>query len=172
MWVHNLSRGGPGGLYWHHEDRVPLHTSFKSRQGSGRASIRCHVCCSFGPHLPAEVGSGATTCHAAPTSKYINNQNSSGQSLKIKDICSPKCEKEKMNLTQTNSLTSFIGTLTSLRVRKARSRRLRVHKPHLSHLIMTCLQSIMYCSRSMMSHLYSPIKLVINVTNSSLSIWT
>jgi flagellar biosynthesis protein FlhB len=31
----------------------------------------------------------------APTSKYINNQISSGQSLKIKDISSPKCQKEK-----------------------------------------------------------------------------
>ena len=34
----------------------------------------------------------------APTSKYINNQNSSDQSLKIKDIFSPKCQKEKMTL--------------------------------------------------------------------------
>jgi hypothetical protein len=34
----------------------------------------------------------------APTSKYINNQNSSGQSLKIKDIFSPKCQKEKRTL--------------------------------------------------------------------------
>jgi hypothetical protein len=31
----------------------------------------------------------------APTSKYINNKISSGQSLKIKDISSPKCQKEK-----------------------------------------------------------------------------
>jgi hypothetical protein len=34
----------------------------------------------------------------APTSKYINNQISSGQSLKIKDISSPKCQKEKRTL--------------------------------------------------------------------------
>jgi hypothetical protein len=34
----------------------------------------------------------------APTSKYINNQNSSGQSLKIRVIFSPKCQKEKMTL--------------------------------------------------------------------------
>jgi hypothetical protein len=34
----------------------------------------------------------------SPTSKYINNQNSSGQSLKVKDIFSPKCQKEKMTL--------------------------------------------------------------------------
>jgi hypothetical protein len=35
----------------------------------------------------------------APTSKYINNRNSSGQSLKIKDNSSPKCQKEKMALS-------------------------------------------------------------------------
>jgi hypothetical protein len=34
----------------------------------------------------------------APTSKYINNQNSSVQSLKIKDISNPKCQKEKRTL--------------------------------------------------------------------------
>jgi hypothetical protein len=34
----------------------------------------------------------------APTSKYINNRNSSDQSLKIKDIFSPKCQKENMAL--------------------------------------------------------------------------
>jgi hypothetical protein len=27
--------------------------------------MRCHIRCSFGPHLPAEVDSGATTCPAA-----------------------------------------------------------------------------------------------------------
>jgi hypothetical protein len=48
----------------------------------------------------------------------------------------------------------------------------RVHMPHLSHLTMTCLQSTMHCSRSMMSHLYSSSKLVINMTNLSLSMWT
>jgi hypothetical protein len=35
--------------------------------------------------------------------------------------------------------TSFMSTLASLRGRNARSRSLRVHMPHLSHLIMTCL---------------------------------
>jgi hypothetical protein len=34
----------------------------------------------------------------APTSKYINNQISSDQSLKIKDFSRPKCQKEKMTL--------------------------------------------------------------------------
>jgi hypothetical protein len=33
-----------------------------------------------------------------PTSKYINNQISSGQSLKIKDISNLKCQKEKRTL--------------------------------------------------------------------------
>jgi hypothetical protein len=33
-----------------------------------------------------------------PILKYINNQISSGQSLRIKDISSPKCQKEKMTL--------------------------------------------------------------------------
>jgi hypothetical protein len=37
-----------------------------SRQGAGRASTRCHVNCSFGPHLSVEVSSGAATCPAAP----------------------------------------------------------------------------------------------------------
>jgi transposase InsO family protein len=47
------------------EDRVPPHTSSKSRQGAGRASTRYHVSGSLGPHLCAEVGSGAATCPAA-----------------------------------------------------------------------------------------------------------
>jgi hypothetical protein len=64
--VRSLSQGGPGGLYRYPENRVSLYTSFKSRQGPVRASMRYHVSCSFGPHLPAEVGSGATTCPAAP----------------------------------------------------------------------------------------------------------
>jgi hypothetical protein len=64
--VCSLSRGGPWGLCRHPEDRVPPHTSSKSRQGAGRASTRCHVSCSFGPHLPAEVSSGTATFPAAP----------------------------------------------------------------------------------------------------------
>jgi hypothetical protein len=54
------------GLCRHPEDRVSPHTSFKSRQGTWRASMRCHVSCTFRPHLPAEVDSGATTCPTAP----------------------------------------------------------------------------------------------------------
>jgi hypothetical protein len=42
------------------------HTSSKSRQSAGRASTPCHVSCSFGPHLPVEVGSGTATFPAAP----------------------------------------------------------------------------------------------------------
>jgi hypothetical protein len=34
----------------------------------------------------------------APTLKYINNRNLSGQSLKIKDIFSTKCQQEKRTL--------------------------------------------------------------------------
>jgi hypothetical protein len=48
------------------EDRIPPHTSSKSRQRAGCASTRCHVNCTFGPHLPAEVGSGVTMCPATP----------------------------------------------------------------------------------------------------------
>jgi hypothetical protein len=48
------------------EDRVPLHRNSKSRQEAGRASMRCHISCSFGPHLSTEVGSGAVTCPTAP----------------------------------------------------------------------------------------------------------
>jgi hypothetical protein len=47
-------------------DRVPLHTSLKSRQIVGRASTHCHVPCGSGPHLPAEVGSSAAMCPMAP----------------------------------------------------------------------------------------------------------
>jgi hypothetical protein len=47
------------------EDRVPPHTNSKLRQGAGRVSTRYHASCSFGPCLPAEVGSRAATCPAA-----------------------------------------------------------------------------------------------------------
>jgi hypothetical protein len=47
------------------EDRVPPHTRSKSKQGARRASSRCHIRCSFGPHLPVEVDSGADMRHAA-----------------------------------------------------------------------------------------------------------
>jgi hypothetical protein len=54
QWLHTL-----GPILWgfcrHPEDRVPPHTSSKSRQGSERASTCCHICCSFGPHLPIEA---------------------------------------------------------------------------------------------------------------------
>jgi hypothetical protein len=49
----------------HPTDRVSLHTSFKSRQVIGRASIHCHVPYSSGPRLPAEVGSSAAMCPMA-----------------------------------------------------------------------------------------------------------
>jgi hypothetical protein len=52
--------------YRYPADRVFPYTSFKSKQGSGCASMRSHVPYSFGPHLPAEVVSGAVTCPAAP----------------------------------------------------------------------------------------------------------
>jgi hypothetical protein len=51
--------------YRYPADRVSPYRSFKSRQGSGRASMRYHVPYSFGPHLPAEVVSDAVTCPAA-----------------------------------------------------------------------------------------------------------
>jgi hypothetical protein len=47
-------------------NRVPLHTSFKSKQVAGRASTRCHVPYGSGPRFPAKVGFGATTCPTAP----------------------------------------------------------------------------------------------------------
>jgi hypothetical protein len=53
------------GLCGHPEDRVPPHTSYKLRQGVGRASTRYHERYSFGPHLPTEVSSGAATCPSA-----------------------------------------------------------------------------------------------------------
>jgi hypothetical protein len=47
-------------------DRVPLDTSLKSKQVTGRASTHCHVSYGFEPRLPAEVGSGSATCPMAP----------------------------------------------------------------------------------------------------------
>jgi hypothetical protein len=55
-----------GGSCWYPVDRIPPHTSFKSRQVVGHASTRCHVSYGFGPRLSAEMGSGATTCPMAP----------------------------------------------------------------------------------------------------------
>jgi hypothetical protein len=51
----------------HPEDRVPLHTSSKLRQGAGCASTHGHASYSFRPHVPAEVDSRATMCPAAPS---------------------------------------------------------------------------------------------------------
>jgi hypothetical protein len=48
------------------KDRVPPHTSSKSKQEAGRASTRCHVSSSFKSHLPVEVDSDTTTCPMAP----------------------------------------------------------------------------------------------------------
>jgi hypothetical protein len=66
LWIRSLSRCGPGGLCRYPKDRVTPYTSSKSRQGARRASTCCHISCSFGPHHPTEVGSGTTTCPAAP----------------------------------------------------------------------------------------------------------
>jgi hypothetical protein len=49
-------------------------------------------------HLVLLINFNAAKVDYAPTSKYINNQNSSDQFLKIKDIFSPKCQKKKMTL--------------------------------------------------------------------------
>jgi hypothetical protein len=47
-------------------DRVPSRTGLKTRQGAGRASMRCHVPYSSRPYLATEVGSGTATCPKAP----------------------------------------------------------------------------------------------------------
>jgi hypothetical protein len=65
LWVHNLSRGGSRGHCRYPTDRVPLHTSLKSRQVAVRASTHCHLPYGSKPYLPAEVGSGAAMCHMA-----------------------------------------------------------------------------------------------------------
>jgi hypothetical protein len=71
-----------------------------------------------------------------------------------------------------NKFSNLIYEYTCIIKReKCNVKNLRVHISHLSHLTMTCLQSTMHCSRSMMSHLYFPRKLVTNMTNSSLSMW-
>jgi hypothetical protein len=66
LWARNLPRGELRGHCRYPADWVPPHTSFKSRQGTGCASTRCHIPCSSGPHLPTEVGCGTATCPAAP----------------------------------------------------------------------------------------------------------
>jgi hypothetical protein len=45
--VHILSRGGPGGHCQYPVERVPLHTSFKPRQGEG-----VHLCTAMCPAAP------------------------------------------------------------------------------------------------------------------------
>jgi hypothetical protein len=57
---------GPGASVDIVKIGYPPHTSSKSRQGAGCASMPCHVSCSFGPHIPAEVEFGATMCSTAP----------------------------------------------------------------------------------------------------------
>jgi hypothetical protein len=57
---------GVGGCCRHPEDWVPPHISSKLKQEAVCASTRCHASYSFGPQLPVEVGSGATTCPTAP----------------------------------------------------------------------------------------------------------
>jgi hypothetical protein len=66
LWVCGLCRGGIGGCCRYPTDRVPPHTSFKSRQGAGHASTRCDLPDSSRPHLTIEVDSGGVTCPAAP----------------------------------------------------------------------------------------------------------
>jgi hypothetical protein len=60
--VRSVSRGGPGGHCRYPADRIPPHTSFKSRQRAGRASTRYHVSCSSGPCLPIKMDSGTAMC--------------------------------------------------------------------------------------------------------------
>jgi hypothetical protein len=61
-------RGGHDSGCRYLVDRVFLHIGFKSTQGAGCASTRCHVLYSFRSRLPADVGSGAATCPVAPGS--------------------------------------------------------------------------------------------------------
>jgi hypothetical protein len=59
-------------ICWYPEDRVPPHTSFKSRQGAGRASTHYHVPCSTQPLLPIEVSSGTFMCPAVPDLTFLS----------------------------------------------------------------------------------------------------
>jgi hypothetical protein len=52
-------------------DRVPLHTSFKSREGAKRAPTRRHVPCSTEPCLPTKVGSRGATCLVASDPAFL-----------------------------------------------------------------------------------------------------
>jgi hypothetical protein len=45
---------------------VPLHISFKSRQVAVSVSTCCHVPYGSGPHLSAEISSGAALCLMTP----------------------------------------------------------------------------------------------------------
>jgi hypothetical protein len=50
------------GHCWYPADQVSPRTGFKTTQGVGHASARCHVSCSSKPCLPIEVASDAAIC--------------------------------------------------------------------------------------------------------------
>jgi hypothetical protein len=52
-------------------DRVSQHTSFKLRQGAGRAPMRCHMPCGTRPYLLGKVRSGAAKCLVAPDPTFL-----------------------------------------------------------------------------------------------------
>jgi hypothetical protein len=58
---HNCRLPSHRHRYRYHAERVPLHTSFKPRQGAGRASAHCHVLphiamCSMAPDPASLLG--------------------------------------------------------------------------------------------------------------------
>jgi hypothetical protein len=106
-WVRSLSRGGPGVHCRYPEDRVPLRTSFKSRQRllpSGWGQLRgCHMSPwqrllppgsrqLWGHHVPRGSGSrlpawgsfGAVMCHLG-SNTHLLAHGSSGAATCLKD---------------------------------------------------------------------------------------
>jgi hypothetical protein len=65
--VRCLSRGGLGGHCRYPADRVPPHTSSKSRRRAKRALMRVHMSRRSSSRLLAQGSSGAATCPMAPT---------------------------------------------------------------------------------------------------------
>jgi hypothetical protein len=71
QWVRCLPQGGPEGHCWYPTDLVPPCISFNSRQRVRCSIVHRHISRSFGSCLPAEVGSGAALCPAAPEPAFL-----------------------------------------------------------------------------------------------------
>jgi hypothetical protein len=104
-WVRSLSRGGPGGHCRYPEDRIPSHTSIKSRQRLpplGWGQLRgCHVSPRLrlsargrhvpppGNRLPARGSSEAITCHLGSSTHHLAHGSSGAATCPEDGFCRP-----------------------------------------------------------------------------------